>query len=131
MVATHITHVYRACYAFCGSDAGLRFALECESSDRNRSSHSIHSLTYSYLVTYCCYSLCCAQLYSSCLRVMCGRVEDRLDEICQTLQQALDVGCDTRSDFFPSVIHVQQNDPKVTEIADLLQMAGCPAADNA
>ena len=61
---------------------------------------------------------------------MCGRVEDRLDEICQTLQQALDVGCDTRTDFFAHVIDVQQNDPKVTEIADLLQMAGCPAADS-
>ena len=104
------------------------FALECESSERNRSSHFVHSLTYSYLFAYCFYSLCCAQLYSSCLRVMCGRVEDRLDEICQTLQQALDVGCDTRSGFLARITDAS---PKVTEIADLLQMAGCPPADSA
>ena len=72
------------------------------------------------------YWLTSVQLYTSCLRVMCGRLAGKLDETCRTLQEALDVGCDTHSgwsDYTLNRLH------RGVTIGDILQMAGCPPAE--
>ena len=62
------------------------------------------------------------QLYNSCLRVLCGKMEGKKDEICRVLKEAYDSHCGTREYY----THLPT--PKRIKISDLYQRAGCSSS---
>ena len=62
------------------------------------------------------------QLYNSCLRVLCGKMEGKKDEICRVLKEAYNSRCGTW-DYYT---HLPT--PKRIKISDIYQRAGCSSS---
>ena len=80
------------------------------------------------------------QLYATCLRVLCDKLQEDRNDTCNALQQAADLDCDKKVSQKPypgrnwrrkmrrwTLASVD----KVVTLADLLQKAGCPGAGEA
>ena len=70
------------------------------------------------------YALTCVQLYTSCLRVLCGRLEEKKDETCRILKQADESRCGTYVDYWYS--YYRRRNSNSMSISALIRMAGCP-----
>ena len=66
--------------------------------------------------------LTCVQLYSSCLRVLCGQMEGKKDDICRVLTKAYTSRCGTR---YVTFTNYPRWDPDRKKLVDIYRLAGC------
>lgn len=67
--------------------------------------------------------LACVQLYTSCLRVLCGKMEGKKDQTCRVLKEAYNSRCGTWDYYYFSLPK-----PERIKISEIYQRAGCSSS---